>query len=590
MGSSTRDACGFAGHPISLPNPCFLDALDDDAVAALTGETEWFSLPGGQILFESGEPSDALYLLLTGTLAVIAGRSHQGGALLAQIHPGETVGEMGVLSERPRTATVIAIRDSQLLRIGKAAFRRLLRLEPGAGLRLLGQLVDWLAQTSQIKRAPFVPRTLALLSVTPAVPADVIAHRLASAIGSTGLAAAALNAAVMHRPADYFDKVECAHDLTIYAAPAEGPWTSLAVRRADQLLLVADACAPVPDRLLILDRPDRLPWRICDLALVHFDDAPPRTTSRWLGREDIRNRYHIRWTVEHDMARLARYVTGHAVALVLSGGGARGFGHVGVIRALRKGGISIDMIGGTSIGAIIGAGAALELSDTEFDSRIRSAFVYSNPLNDYTIPLVALTRGRKVAARLHQHFGDRCIEDLWLPFFCVASNLTTGRESVLREGMLWQALRTAIAIPGLLPPSVINGEVLADGALLNNLPADVMADMARGPIVGVDVTHYRSLPIRHRPYHLLHPGYRGPGIASLLMRAATISSVAQTRASRSHVDVLIEPPLRTVDMRDWGAYERAVEAGYRHTMEHLPAIADAIRRPPRAGLGVGEAG
>jgi NTE family protein len=589
MGNSKRDALSVAGRSVVLPSPCLLESLDADAAAALIGDAEWFNLPGGQILFESGEPSDALYLLLSGGLAVIAGRAHQGRALLAQIHPGETVGEMGVLSERPRSATVVAIRDSQLLRIGKPGFMRLLQLEPAASLRLLEQLVDRLDKTSQDWRTPFVPRTLALLSITPSVSPEAVAHRLTTAIGANGLAATVLNAAALHMPADYFDNVERANDLTIYAAPADGAWTSLSVRRADQLLLAADASASTPEPLPSLDRPARLPWRICELALVHFDDAPPRSTAQWIGRYDILNRYHIRWSQERDIARLARYVTGRAVALVLSGGGARGFGHVGVLRALREGGIAVDMIGGTSIGAIIGAGAALELSDAEFDLRMRSAFVHSNPLNDYTIPLVALTRGRKVAARLHHHFGDRRIEDLWLPFFCVVSNLTTGRESVLREGVLWEALRTAIAIPGLLPPSIMNDEMLADGALLNNLPAEVMAETARGPIIGVDVTHYRSLPAKRGHYGLLHPGYHGPGIASLLMRAATMSSVAQTRATRTYLDLLLEPPLGAVDVRDWRAYDRAVAAAYQYTVEHLPTITAAMKRAPKGSVTTVEA-
>lgn len=584
------DGQGFAGYPIVLPRACIFDGLDEEIVAALADDTEWFSLPGGQVLFEDGDPSDALYLLVTGALAVIAGRPYQQGELLGLIRPGETVGEMGVLSQRPRTATIVAIRDSSLLRISRAAFARLLQHDPGTSLRLVGQLVDWLDQTTRGRRAQFVPRTLAILSLTPVGVAEAVARRLAVTISATGLAVAVLDATAIHEPTEHFHEIERDHDLTIYAAVAgatggEEVWTSLSIRRADQLLLVADAHAPAPERIPAIDRQERLPWRRTDLVLLHLNAGSRPMTARWLGRHDVRNHYHIRWSVEDDMARLARYVTGQAVALVLSGGGARGFGHVGVIRALREGGIPIDMIGGTSIGAIIAAGVALEWDDAEFDHRMRSAFVNSNPLNDYTIPFVSLTRGRKVAARLQQNFGDRRIEDLWIPFYCVASNLTTGRETVLRQGALWQALRTTIAIPGLLPPSIADGEVLADGALLNNLPTDVMAAIARGPVVGVDVTRYRSLsahgrPRRWRPHRLLHPGYKGPGIASLLMRAATISSDAQTRTSRDHVDILLEPPLAAVDMRDWGAYDRAVEAGYRYALEHLPAVVKAVRSPP----------
>src|SRR6185437_204733 len=234
------------------------------------------------------------------------------------------------------------------------------------------------------------------------------------------------------------------------------------------------------------------------------------------------------------------------------------------------------------------AGAALEWQDDEFDARMRRAFVESNPLDDYTFPFVALTKGHKVSARLREHFGESRIEDLWRLYFCVASNLTTGEVAVLRRGVLWQALRASIAIPGLLPPVIKDGAVLSDGAVLNNLPADIMATMRRGPVIGVDVTHYRALqPQQSRPRHWLQRWLgggdrQGPGIATMLMTAANLGSDAQTRLSRAHVDVLLEPPL-AVSIRDWRAYDRAVAAGYRYAMERMADIDRAIRAASGSG-------
>jgi NTE family protein len=273
---------------------------------------------------------------------------------------------------------------------------------------------------------------------------------------------------------------------------------------------------------------------------------------------------------------------------VLSGGGARGFGHVGVVKALRAGGIPVDMVGGTSIGAIIAAGVALEWDDGEFDRRLRAAFVRSDPLDDYTIPLVAVVRGRKVAARLREHFGDVCIEDLPRPLFCVASDLASGAPAVLRRGPLWRALRAAIAIPGLLPPANHEGRLLVDGAVLNNLPADILDEQRLGPILGVDVTRYRTIAPAKASRRLsvarllrrwFFAGYEGPGIATLLMSAANMGSDAQTRHSRACLDALLEPPLESVHIRDWRAYDRAVEAGYRDAMEHMEELHRALLVP-----------
>ena len=138
-----------------------------------------------------------------------------------------------------------------------------------------------------------------------------------------------------------------------------------------------------------------------------------------------------------------------------------------VIRALREAGCPIDFVGGASMGAIIGAGIACGWDDAEIDRRIRKAFVESNPLSDYRLPVVALVKGHRVDARLREHFGDRLIEDLDLPFFAVSTNLTQGTFRVHTQGLLRNALRATISLPGILPPVVSDNQVLVDGAVLN---------------------------------------------------------------------------------------------------------------------------
>lgn len=575
-------------YRIPVPSPSILDGLDRQARQALEDEMEWLSLPGGQILFRAGEAPDALYLVLAGTLAVSAGRPREDGAMLGQVRPGETVGEMGLLSARPRSATVVALRDCSLLRIGKQAFEKFIRLHPTAALRFLAQLVDRLEQTTRGTRSLFVPTTLALVPLDAAVPVEELAEKLAQAVSRLRLKVCILGDSEAGHTEEHFHAVESAHDLTIYRGAAGGVgWVPLCIRRADRLLLLATGRTPTCNLTLLNAEPPPQ-WRVAELVLLADDSGTRQSAAPWLAQLPVQGHYHLRRHSAVDIARLARCVTGRAVGLVLSGGGARGFGHIGVIKALRASGIPLDLLGGTSIGAIIAAGVALEWQDDEFDARIRRAFVDSNPLDDYTFPFVALTKGHKVSARLREHFGENRIEDLWRPYFCVASNLTTGKVAVLRQGPLWQALRASIAIPGLLPPVIEDGAVLSDGAVLNNLPADIMATMRRGPVIGVDVTHYRALQPqqsrrRHWLQHLLGGGdHQGPGIATMLMTAANLGSDAQTRLSRAHVDALLEPPL-AIGIRDWRAYDGAVAAGYRYAMEHMPEIDSAILAATESG-------
>jgi NTE family protein len=164
---------------------------------------------------------------------------------------------------------------------------------------------------------------------------------------------------------------------------------------------------------------------------------------------------------------------------------------------------------------------------------------------------------------------------MWRPYFAVASNLSNGEVAVMRRGLLWRALRASIAIPGLLPPVVENGDVLADGGVMNNLPCDIMDAMRRGPVIGIDVSRYRTLAgtdagARGWARRLfMQSDYHGPGIISLLMRAATVGGTIQTRSSRDHADLVLDPPLEAIEIRDWRSFDQAIEQGYRYTMERI---------------------
>jgi NTE family protein len=271
--------------------------------------------------------------------------------------------------------------------------------------------------------------------------------------------------------------------------------------------------------------------------------------------------------------------------LVLSGGGARGFAHIGVLQALQEQGYSVDMVSGTSIGAIIAAGCASDWSIEEIRRRIFDAFVVGSPFTDYTIPIVALLRGRKIDACLAELFGDISIEDLWLPFFCVSSNLTTGRTKLHTSGPLWRALRASVAVPGLLPPVIDPEGVLVDGAVTNNLPADAMADLQRGSVVAVDVARDAALvtPTESRltavMRRVLAVPPDMPTIVNVLFRAATMPGEAQTMLARSRADAILRPPLAAVDLRAWHQFDAIAQIGYDYTT-------GAVREGALAGIAV----
>jgi NTE family protein len=558
-----------------------LEVLTPACRAAIADELAWAALAGGQILFQEGEPADSLYLLTTGLLGVIAPTADRGQVLVAEIRAGETVGEMSLITGEVHSATVVALRHSEFYRMPKAVFDRLVAEEPKFLAWLNRLVVQRLYRTT--RRTGIGARAaVALVPLDDGVPIEAVVSSLLGALKQQGLKAFRFEPDAIEQPVEWFDELESAHQVVLYQADpvraGTSAWCRFCLRQTDRVVLIGNAGCPVPDPLPGIETGKSGGRAAPDLVILESlergrtgtvpEDAPRFGTV-----------HHLRLHAPGDVARLARHLAGRAVGLVLSGGAARGFAHIGAIRAWREAGLPIDRIGGASMGAVIAAGVAAGWDDRELRDRIHQAFVETNPLNDYTVPWIALFRGETVNRLLRQHFNQTVIAALWRPFFAVSTNLTRGGLLVHRHGVLWQALRASIAIPGVLPPLSVNGEILVDGGVLDNFPVDVMAGIGSGPIVGVDVgaapaltpgseaaSGRRGLIDFFRP----DPG-RLPGIVSVLSRVGTVTSTLQTALARAQLSLLIQPPIADVALLEWHAFERAVEAGYRAMATALEA-------------------
>ena len=391
---------------------------------------------------------------------------------------------------------------------------------------------------------------------------------------------------VQHAPTEWFSHVERDYDFVLYAAEAgEQGWGQVVGRQVDRLFRVGRGDLEPPEAGVMVTMGPLQDQGLVDLILIQDKMAMcPTGSEAWLDVVKPSALFHIRRDYEEDVCRLARILTGQSVGLVLSGGGARAYAHIGAIRALRERQVPIDFVCGVSMGAIIAAGLAMGWDRDEMDVRIQDAFVNTSPLDDIAFPLLAMTRGDKVRERLKTHFGNTQIADLWLPFFCVSTDLTAGNYHVHRRGRLRHALRASISLPGILPPAIDRDDhVLVDGAVLKNFPADVMRISMSGPIVGIDVTRGRSIMANDvaRPasvwrWILSGEWRKGPPIVSLLMRAATVSSGRDMMAARDATDVLVNPDVTGVEIRDWSAYEPAIKAGYDAMVKALDELGGPV--------------
>jgi predicted acylesterase/phospholipase RssA/CRP-like cAMP-binding protein len=573
------------------------DSADPAALAELQADSEWVSLRGGDILFRRGDPGNAAYTVLSGRLRVIDDTA--GERALNEIGAGEIVGEMALLSAERRSATILAVRDSLLARLPAAAFHRLIERQPAVLRRISALLSERLRQHSTATaRARAVVRTLAVVPTGAEADAAEFTQRLAAALalrGATlhldarrvdlalerdGIARCAEHDPASPRLVQWLNEQELAHRFVLYQAdPLASSWTERAVRQADHVVFVARAAAgPEPGEaersLGARWRGARAPRR----SLVLLGDAgspAPRDTAAFLAAREVDCHYHVSMDRAEDFARLARCLSGAGIGLVLGGGGARGFAHLGVLRALAEANVPIDWVGGTSVGAIIAALVAQRLAPAEALAQCKEHF---SSLKDPTLPVVALLAGRRIRAKLERVFGAAAIEDLLLPYLCVSTNLSRAAQAVHERGPLVRAIRASIALPGVLPPVSLGEDLHVDGGLVNNLPIDVMAAKPEiGTVLAVDVSAEvemrapADLELERSGWRMLweriHPKVaRGemPSIMSLLTRSALVASVYWTRERRTAeaASLYLRIPVADLRLLAFDRIDEIVARGY----------------------------
>jgi predicted acylesterase/phospholipase RssA len=397
--------------------------------------------------------------------------------------------------------------------------------------------------------------------------------------------------------AHWLNDQEETHRFIVYEAEAAATsWTRLAARLADQVLLVgaagADPGVGGAERDLLPKGPASVHTRRT-LVLVHPDgNRLPAGTAEWLRVRDAQDHYHIRWDRDVDFARLARALAGQTVGVVLSGGGARGFAHIGMLHALAEAGIPIDAIGGTSMGSQIAAQFAMGLSMEQMVALNRRIFLEVKPHKGYTIPLLALvsTRRSEVAGKLA--FGDLQIEDLWLPYFCVSSDLSTAEAMVHRSGTLWRATWASSSVPGLGIPVLHGNHLLVDGAVLNNLPTDVMRASGAGTVIAAEVTVETDASflcdrvpsnwdvLRARILRRGKSAPKFPSLMEVLVRASTLHSSYRERMAIEAADLSLTPPVDGFTLMDFARIDQLADVGHRYAKEAVQRWRDTGQWPP----------
>ena len=542
--------------------------LQDELVEA--GEA--LDLPAQEWLFREGDPGDRLYAIVSGRVRIVAERDGDP-RILTTLGPGAVLGELAVRTGAPRSASAQAVRDTSLLEIDGARFADLLRRDPELGVGLARALAERLQRGGSME-----PSHAPVSVVTVAVPTDGSADRLWGALraafdemGSTAAVSGPQDSwADPGTWGSHLGELERRHAFVLLRADLDGSvWSGFCMRQADRVVVVAGGAAP--------------PTLVPGADVVFLDTPSSADVDSWTGPTRARTHHVLPPDAPLDeaAARIARRLTGRSLGMVLSGGGARAFAHIGVLEVFGAEGIGPDRLGGTSMGAFVSAMAALGRTPEEMIEICDTELARRAPFSDYTFPRYALIRARRAATMLKRLFGEIEVEQLALPLFTVSADLVSSRMIIHRTGPVFEAVGASMAIPGLAPPVARHHGLLVDGGVLNNLPVDVMVEAEPGPVLAVDVMRRLEATEGTDAQELL------PTILETLSRATVLGSVNRAEANRELADVLIAPDVQDVPLRGFRRLHDAVDAGRRAAEAALAAGAKeklerALREPVAA--------
>uniref|UniRef100_A0A8C2U1T3 lysophospholipase n=1 Tax=Coturnix japonica TaxID=93934 RepID=A0A8C2U1T3_COTJA len=601
---------------------------------------DWMEVEAGRAVYRQGDKSDCTYIVLNGRLRSVIRMDDGKKHLTGEYGRGDLIGVVEALTHQPRATTVHAVRDSELAKLPEGALTSIKRKFPQVVTRLIHLLGEKILGSLQQGGHPFGLHsssskwdagnpasnlsTIAIMPVSEEVPLTAFTLELKHALTAVGpallltsdnikqrLGSAALDSIHEYRLTSWLGQQEDIHRIVLYQADSTlTPWTQRCIRQADCILIVGlgDQEPTVGELERMLENTAVRAQK--QLILLHKEDGPlPSRTVEWLNMRswcsahlhlhcprrvfskrslpkliEMYERVFQKTPDRHsDFSRLARVLTGNAIALVLGGGGARGCSQVGVIRALIEAGIPVDMIGGTSIGSFMSALYAEERSFNQMRIKARQwAMVMNSVLKtvlDLTYPITSMFSGAAFNNSISSIFKDKQIEDLWIPYFTITTDITASAMRVHTDGSLWRYIRASMSLSGYMPPlcDPKDGHLLMDGGYVNNLPADVARSLGAKVVIAIDVgsrdetnlTNYGDCLsgwwLLWKRWNPLAEKVKVPNMAEIQTRLAYVCCVRQLEmVKNSDYCEYIRPPIDRYGTLDFGKFDEICEVGYQH--------------------------
>lgn len=588
-----------------------------DIIHQLYAEVTWETYKSGDVLFYQGESGDDMFIVIGGRVR----STYSDGIkerVLGDFGSGEIVGEMGLLGGSARTTTVTAMRETVVVRVSRDTFDDMIKQSPDFSRGVMAAIVERQKNTvdpNHVAKLSNITYAVApsqdgldlaefIIQLTPQLRRQgkifIVDQPRFDAHFGMGNSIERVPQSLVQQ---WINEIEQIHDFVFFILGHEmTPWARWAVRNSDRVLMVGEADGSHRPNLLEESITTESANRRVDLVLLHAPTTQhPRGTAKWLDARTVVQHYHVRMDDGAHLARLSRLLTGNGIGWVFGGGGAKGYAHIGAMRALMEAQVPADAFGCVSMGAIVGSGALDGMNDgNTYERVVQKTATYGSrkELFDYTIPITALMSSKKVSAATRGIAGEMDIEDGWIPFFCVSTNLSKSTLNIHRRGKLHEAVRASLSLPGVYSPVVRDGDLTIDGGVLNNFPVDIMRDFLQGGTVigmlverksnsrsyeiddfvdGAGATLSRLLPWKKRE--------RVPGIIQTIMGASSVAGESQMQEWAQRADFLLKTDTSPHGTLDFDKSNELIEIGYHAHREKSAAWADAhrqlIEQPPQ---------
>ena len=558
-----------------LSRHVLFDGVPPEALEALQSVSEMRQIAGGEALVHQGDDADALYFVESGRFRVVI----NGTRIVAHIEAGEAVGELAFFAGGKRTADVVAMRDSRVLEVSRRAFDAIALSHPELNAAML-KLVSARRAVATARTASITsknPRVIALLPAGSSQMPDGFLARLAEAFEAVvrpetpvvPIDRATSEAADAHEYQSWLAEQEAKGAYVLIDGSGSEDWGQMVCRNADALVMVGRPGKTDPEpnameeaAMQWIAEPQR--------SLLLLRTSASKTISRsgeWIDPRAPKLHHHVALDDDADFAKVARFLTGRAVGVVLAGGGALGCAHLGVIKALRQADIPIDFIGGASAGAAMGGAIARGLSVDETLDQMEAMFIHAKAMRRFTLPIYSLLDPTVFDSELRTRYGTRDIADQPINFFGVSTNLSTNGLHVHRRGPLWECVRASGSLPTILPPFIDgDGNILVDGGVLDNVPVKVMHGIKAGPNLVVSLGD----PNEVWRTEALYEDIRGrwpllrdvllrrkrkrefPSIVEIMSRSMVVASRMASKEMLGEQDILVNPPIiPNMQILDW---------------------------------------